>query len=165
MITVAHPPQWLYHFIFPLATNECSYHTPLHIQCGSCSGLCILAYVCGTWSMSLMPTSGILSQQQQRHSGVCEFLWSLSFAFLILSQVLRLRNEPIMLNTSGKWRLLLLLAFKGPKGLKERSFVLCSGNSPLVPSANKNKACVPRATHHQALFVLEAGENPSLVRH
>ena len=99
------------------------------------------------------------------HSGVCEFLWSLSFAFLILSQVLRLRNDPIMLNTSGKWRLLLLLAFKGPKGLKERSFVLCSGISPLVPSANKNKACVPRATPHQALFVLEACENPSLVRH
>lgn len=122
------------------------------------SGLCL-------WhmNMSSMPTSGILSHQQQHHSGVCEFLLSLSFVFLILSQVLTVRNEPIMLNTSRNWWLLLLLLFKGPKGLKE-SFVLYSGNSLLVPSAN-NKACVPRTTHHQALFVAVARENPSLVRH
>lgn len=149
MVRAARPPQWLYHFIFPLATNECSYHIPLHIQCGSCSGFCILVICLWHMTMSAMPTSGILSQQQQCHFGVCEFLWSLSFAFLILSQVLRLRNEPIMLNISGKWWLLLPLAFKGPKGLKERSFVLHSGNSPLVPSAKMNKACVPGCTRGQ----------------
>lgn len=49
MVRAARPPQRLYHFIFPLATNECSNLTLLHIQCGSCSGFCILVYVCGTW--------------------------------------------------------------------------------------------------------------------
>lgn len=110
-----------------------------------------LVYVCGTWLWAQCPLQGFSASNSSVTLESVSVSWAdpLRFSSCL---VLTLRNESIMLNTSGKWRLLLPLAFKGPKGLKERSFVLHSGHSPLVPSAHIDKACVPRATDHQAVW-------------